>query len=114
MANTLAVVTALLLMCPIFKADTLTFEMHQQRLTAIEFPFQNTSLSWEERVDDLVGRLTVEEIAQQTLATYGSHTPAISRLNILPYVWITECVHGQVSTNTTAFPHSIGMAASFR
>ena len=41
-------------------------------------------------------------------------TPAIPRLGIKPYVWITECVRGQVSANTTGFPHSIGLSASWR
>lgn len=78
------------------------------------FPFQNYSLPWDDRVDDLVSRLTLDEIVPQTLAVYGSHTPAIDRLNIKPYVWITECLHGEVSTNTTAFPQSLGLSASFR
>ena len=30
-----------------------------------DYPFRNVSLPWEERVDDLVGRLTLEEIQQQ-------------------------------------------------
>ena len=75
---------------------------------------QDIRLPVRERVDDLVSRLTLEEIVPQTLAVYGSHTPAIDRLGIKPYVWITECLHGQVHTNATAFPQSIGMAASFR
>ena len=79
-----------------------------------KFPFQNPKLPWDERVDDLVKRLTLEEISPQTEAVYGSYTPAIPRLGIKPYVWITECVHGQVSTNTTGFPHSIGLSAAFR
>lgn len=60
-------------------------------------------------------RLTLEEVANQTLALYGNPAPtAVPRLGIKPYVWITECVRGQVSANTTAFPHSIGLAASWR
>ena len=82
--------------------------------TAPEFPFQDPTLSWDKRADDLVARLTLEEMVPQTLAVYGSHTPAIPRLGIKPYVWITECMRGQANTNTTAFPQSIGLAASFR
>ena len=60
-------------------------------------------------------RLSIEEVANQTQANYGDPTyTAVPRLNIKPYVWITECVRGQFSTNTTAFPHSIGLGASFR
>ena len=79
-----------------------------------KYPFQNPSLSWEKRVDDLVGRLTLQEISAQTMAIYGKSTPAITRLGINPYVWITECIRGEVGTNTTAFPQPIGLAAAFR
>ena len=78
------------------------------------FPFQDPSLPWDQRVDDLIGRLTLEEIVPQTQTIYGSFTPAIPRLNILPYQWITECLHGQCNSNATAFPQAIGLAASFR
>ena len=92
------------------------YVMKQPRWTHKQdsFPFQNYSLSWNQRADDLVSRLTLDEIVPQTLAVYGSHTPAIDRLSIKPYVWITECLHGQVGSNTTAFPQSLGLAASFR
>lgn len=90
--------------------DGAVFSMKQHQL----FPFQNYSLPWDDRADDLVGRLTLDEIVPQTAAVYGSHTPAIERLGIKPYVWITECMHGQMDTNTTAFPQSIGLGASFR
>ena len=80
-----------------------------------DYPFQDPSKSWEDRLDDLVGRLTLEEIVPQMLASYrGQHTPAIERLGIKPYVWITECLSGDVSTNGTAFPQPIGLAAAFR
>lgn len=78
------------------------------------FPFQDPTLPWNQRVDDLVSRLSVEDIVPQTKAVYGGQTPAIPSLNIKPYVWITECLHGDVNTNGTAFPMAIGLAASFR
>ena len=31
-----------------------------------KYPFQDPSLPWDQRVDDLVGRLTIDEIAKQT------------------------------------------------
>jgi beta-glucosidase-like glycosyl hydrolase len=78
------------------------------------FPFQDPSLPWDQRVDDLVSRLTLEDIVPQTEAMYGGQTPAIPALNILPYVWISECLHGDADTHGTAFPQSIGLAATFR
>lgn len=89
-------------------------ENRRQREEAPSFPFQDPTLPWDQRLDDLVSRLSLEEIVPQTLAVYGSHTPAIPRLNINPYVWISECLHGEVNTHGTAFPQSIGLAASFR
>ena len=77
-------------------------------------PFQDPTLPWNQRVDDLVSRLSVEEIVPQTKAVYGGQTPAIPRLNIKPYIWISDCLHGQTYTNGTAFPMAIGLAATFR
>jgi len=78
------------------------------------FPFQDPTLPWNQRVDDLVSRLSVEEIVPQTKAVYEGQTPAIPRLNIKPYIWISECLHGEVQTNGTAFPMAIGLGATFR
>lgn len=82
-----------------------------------KFPFQNTSLSWEDRVDDLVKRLTLEEMVLQMAFGGGDAgpCPAIERLGIKPYNFNTECLRGVVAPNkATAFPVSIGMAATFR
>lgn len=61
------------------------------------YPFQNTSLPLDERVDDLVSRLTPEEII--TLlgsAKYVGQAPGIPRLNISPYNYLNECLRGIV------------------
>lgn len=86
--------------------------------TTISYPFQNVSLSWGERVDDLVGRLTLEEIMYQMArggaGRYGGPAPPIPRLGIGPYQWSEECLSGDVSAgNATSFPMSIGLAAAF-
>ncbi len=78
------------------------------------YPFQDPRLSWRDRVEDLVERLTLEEIVPQTIVFNDNITPAIPRLGIKPYPWATECLHGQIHTNGTAFPQSIGLAATFR
>ena len=36
-------------------------------------------MAWMDRVDDLVGRLTLEEIVAQTMAIYGTTVPPIPR-----------------------------------
>ncbi|KAI8783286.1 beta-D-xylosidase 2 isoform X1 [Biomphalaria glabrata] len=83
------------------------------------YPFQNTSLPWDDRVNDLVSRLTLDEIQLQMArggtGPGGGPAPAIPRLGIGPYVWNTECLRGDVSApgTATAFPQAIGLAATF-
>jgi beta-glucosidase len=76
-----------------------------------EFPFRNTKLSIEQRVDDVVSRLTLEEKVAQML----NSTPAIPRLGIPAYDWWNEVLHGVARTpfRVTVFPQAIGMAATF-
>lgn len=79
------------------------------------YPFQNTSLPFNERVDDLVSRLNVSEIILQ-LSRGGSvyPAPAIHRFGIKPYQWDTECLRGDADAGiATAFPQAIGLAAAF-
>lgn len=75
-----------------------------------KFPYQNTHLTAEERADDLLKRLTLEEKA--SLMMNGS--PAIPRLSIKAYGWWNEALHGLARTGlATVFPQAIGMGASF-
>ncbi|XP_038072709.1 probable beta-D-xylosidase 6 [Patiria miniata] len=88
-----------------------------QALAIAEFPFQNYSLPWEERLDDLISRLELDEITLQ-LARGGAGpngpTPPIPRLGIGPYNWNTECLHGDFDAGSaTSYPQAIGLAATF-
>ncbi|WP_163399754.1 glycoside hydrolase family 3 C-terminal domain-containing protein [Flavobacterium fluviatile] len=76
-----------------------------------KFRFQNTKLSFEERVNDLVGQLTLEEKVSQML----NSSPAIPRLQIPAYDWWNETLHGVARTpfKTTVYPQAIAMAATF-
>ena len=76
------------------------------------YPFMDPELPWEARVDDLVRRLTLEEVQNQTIS--GGPTSGIPRLGIPPYPYSTECIRGQVGTNATGYPHSIGLGATFK
>lgn len=82
-----------------------------------DFPFRNISLSWEDRVDDLVNRLTLQEKVDQMAfggGGSGKPVPAIQRLGIGPYQFDTECLHGVMGMKSTSFPQAIGLSASFR
>ena len=85
---------------------------------AADYPFRNTSLPWDQRVDDLVNRLTLDELVLQISRGGGGPNgpaPPIERLDILPYQWDTECLRGDVQAgNATSFPQAIGLSAIFR
>ena len=74
------------------------------------FPFQDRSLSPEQRAKDLVSRLTLEEKTALTL----NASEAVPRYGIKAYDWWNEALHG-VGRNgsATTFPMPIAMAASF-
>ena len=74
------------------------------------YPFMDPELSFEERVDDLVSRMTLEEKADQLLY----NAPAIPRLGIPEYNWWNEALHGVARSGwATVFPQSISLAASW-
>jgi beta-glucosidase len=72
--------------------------------------YLNTKLSPAERAHDLVGRLTLEEKAQQ-LEDWAT---AIPRLGIPDYQTWNEALHGVARAGyATVFPQAIGMAATW-
>ncbi|MET0463536.1 MAG: glycoside hydrolase family 3 C-terminal domain-containing protein [Chitinophagaceae bacterium] len=75
------------------------------------FPMWNTALPMEQRVNDVVSRLTLEEKVAQML----NATPAVPRLGIPAYDWWNEVLHGVARTpfRTTVFPQAIAMAATW-
>jgi beta-glucosidase len=79
--------------------------------TAPKYLFKDPSLPFEQRVNDLVGRLTLEEKVSQML----NASPAIPRLGIPAYDWWNETLHGVARTpfKVTVFPQAIAMAATF-
>ena len=81
------------------------------------YPFRDTTLSWERRVEDLVARLTLDEMVGQMAhggADKNGPAPPIARLGIKPYQWGTECISGNVWAGpATSFPMAIGMSATF-
>ena len=70
--------------------------------------YLNTDLSFEERAEDLVSKMTLEEKVSQML----HEAPAIERLGVPQYNWWNECLHGVGRAGiATVFPQAIGMAA---
>jgi beta-glucosidase len=75
------------------------------------FPMWDTKLPIEQRVNDVVSRLTLEEKVKQML----NATPAVPRLGIPAYEWWNEVLHGVARTpfKVTSYPQAIGMAATW-
>jgi beta-glucosidase len=72
--------------------------------------YLNPKLPLEQRVDDLIGRMTLEE----KVAQMRDHATAIPRLGIPKYDWWNEGLHGVAfSGYATNFPQVIGMAATW-
>jgi len=62
------------------------------------------------RVDDLVGKMTLEEKASQLV----NQARAIPHLQVPAYDWWSEALHGVARAGTaTVFPEPIGLAATF-
>lgn len=72
--------------------------------------FQDATRDVEDRVGDLIGRLTLLEKCSQL--RYDA--PAIQRLGIPAYNWWNEALHGVARNGRgTVFPQAIGMAATW-
>jgi beta-glucosidase len=70
--------------------------------------YQNQALSFEVRVKDLVGRMTLDEKVLQMKDV----APAIPRLGVPEYNWWNEALHGVARSGlATVFPQAIGLAA---
>ena len=89
---------------------TLTALMAIVALSAQNYPYQDSSLSFEERAKDLVSRMTLEEKVSQM----QNGAAPIDRLGVPFYDWWSEALHGIARAGlATVFPQTIGMASSF-
>ena len=72
--------------------------------------YRDETLSFKERAEDMVSRMTVEECASQML--FGA--AKIERLGIQYFNWWNEALHGAARSGmATVFPQAIGLAATF-
>lgn len=79
----------------------------KQAQAADMLPYQDTSLSFEERAADLVSRMTLTEKAAQT----GRSAPEIKRLGVSKYNYWREGIHGVARQGVaTSFPASLAMS----
>ncbi|GAA3527341.1 glycoside hydrolase family 3 protein [Nonomuraea rosea] len=88
---------------------------------AADYPFQNPALPLEQRVSDLLGRLTLQE----KLSLLHQSQPAIPRLGIGYHKNGTEALHGvgwsnhlndnwnQKFASGTVFPQAVGLASTW-
>lgn len=75
-----------------------------------KLPYQDESLSFARRAEDLVSRMTLDEKITQMLY----NAPAVERLGIPAYNWWNEALHGVARAGVaTMFPQAVGMAAAF-
>lgn len=78
--------------------------------TAQILPYKNPNLSFEERTEDLLSRLTLE---QKITLMIDNNNP-IPELGLQRYNWWNEALHGAARSGVaTVFPQAISMAASF-
>lgn len=74
-----------------------------------KFPFQNPNLPIDERVKDVVSRMTLEEKILQM----NANAPAIQRLGINEYNYGSEALHGVAKKGFTVFPMAIAFGATW-
>lgn len=74
-----------------------------------EYPFQDPSLSTDQRVENLISLLKPDE----KVGLLMNKSISVDRLGIPSYNWWSEACHGVRQDGYTVYPQNIGMSASF-
>ena len=75
-----------------------------------EHPFQNPNLSFEERADDLLSKMSLQDKIDQL----NYESKAVESLGVPAYNWWNECLHGVARSGiATVYPQAIGLASSW-
>ncbi|MFC0776902.1 glycoside hydrolase family 3 C-terminal domain-containing protein [Flavobacterium sp. HJSW_4] len=95
------------------KRKSIVIALHFFALTAFSqenLPYKNSNLPTEQRVNDLVSRMSLDEKINQLMDS----APAIDRLGVPEYNWWNESLHGVARAGfATVFPQSISIASSW-
>lgn len=84
-----------------------TFRFYNSTAKPVLLPYQDESLSFEERAADLVSRMTLEEKVYQM----GMMAPAIDRLGVASYNYWREGLHGVARQGkATSFPSPLSLS----
>ena len=83
-------------------------ELNAQKTVNL-LPYQDANLLFNERVKDLVSRMTLAEKISQL----GSTTPSIGRLGIPSYNYWNEALHGVVASGATSFPQALALSSTW-
>ena len=77
---------------------------------AERLPFRDSALSTRKRIDDLLGRLTLDE----RIAMLHQYSPAVPRLGISAFRTGSEALHGVAWLGlATVFPQAVGLGATW-
>ncbi|MGO9231665.1 MAG: glycoside hydrolase family 3 C-terminal domain-containing protein [Bryobacteraceae bacterium] len=88
----------------------LAFPAHGQQDVPAQAGYMNPALPLVQRIDDLIGRMSLEEKVSQM----RDHAATIPRLGVPKYDWWNEGLHGVAFAGyATNFPQVIGMAATW-
>ncbi len=83
---------------------------HSMEIRATEPVYKDMNAPLENRVNDLISRMTLEEKISQLVHS----AKAIPRLGVPEYNWWNECLHGVARAGiATVFPQAIGLAATW-